>query len=154
ADAVVDYRATDFVAEVDAVTGGRGVDLVFDGVGLPDQSLRCLAYGGRYRIIGFSGGIEAEEQPFVTPRTLCFGNFSVGGVLLAYTSHPEAARRATGFNITPRATGEEVHARLTGLVAAGRVRPVVGATVGCEDLPAALEAMEERRTIGRTVVRW
>jgi NADPH:quinone reductase len=154
ADAVVDYRATDFVAEVDAVTGGRGVDLVFDGVGLPDQSLRCLAYGGRYRIIGFSGGIEAEEQPFVTPRTLCFGNFSVGGVLLAYTSHPEAARRATGFNIAPRATGEKVHARLTGLLAAGRVHPVVGATVGCGQLPAALEAMEERRTVGRTVVRW
>ena len=154
ADVVVDYRATDFVAEVDAATGGRGVDLVFDGVGLPAQSLRCLAYGGRYRIIGFAGGIEAEEQPFVTPRTLCFGNFSVGGVLLAYTSHPDAARRASGFNITPRAVGDEVHARLIDLLGAGRIHPVVGATVGYRDLPAALEAMEERRTVGRTVVRW
>ena len=154
ADVVVDYRATDFVAEVDAATGGRGVDLVFDGVGLPEPSLRCLAYGGRYRVIGFSGGIEAEEQPFVTPRTLCFGNFSVGGVLLAYTSHPEAARRATGFNVTPRAVGEGIHARLTDLIGSGRIRPVVGATVECEELPAALEAMEERRTVGRTVVRW
>ena len=154
ADVVVDYRADDFVAGVEAATEGRGVDLVFDGVGLPDQSLRCLAYGGRYRIIGFSGGIEAEEQPFVTPRALCFGNFSVGGVLLAYTSHPEVARRATGFNITPRAVGEELHAGLIDLLGSGRIRPVVGATVGCEELPAALQAMEERRTVGRTVVRW
>ncbi|HET6811046.1 MAG TPA: NADPH:quinone oxidoreductase family protein [Acidimicrobiales bacterium] len=154
ADVVIDYRATDFVAGVDAATDGRGVDLVFDGVGLTEPSLRCLAYGGRYRIIGFSGGIEAEEEPVVTPRTLCFGNFSVGGVLLAYTSHPHAARRATGFNITPRAVGEEVHAHLTDLLTSGRIRPVVGATVGWEELPGALQAMEERRTVGRTVVRW
>lgn len=154
AGVVIDYRATDFVAEVDASTEGRGVDLVFDGVGLAEPSLRCLAYGGRYRIIGFSGGIEAEEEPVVTPRTLCFGNFSVGGVLLAYTSHPQAARRATGFNVTPRAVGDEVHAHLIHLLTSGHIRPVVGATVGCEELPAALEAMEERRTVGRTVVRW
>lgn len=154
ADVVVDYRAGPFSEEVNAATDGRGVDLVFDGVGLPDESLRCLAYGGRYRIIGFSGGIEAEEQPLVTPRTLCFGNFSVGGVLLAYTSHPLAARRASGFNVTPRQVGEELHSRLLALLAAGRIRPVVGATVDCTELPAALDAMEERRTVGRTVVLW
>ena len=152
AEVAVDYRSEDFVAAVDDATGGRGVDLVFDGVGLPDESLRCLAYNGRYRIIGFSGGIEAEEEPFVTPRTLCFGNFSVGGVLLSYTSHPTAARRATGFNVTPRQVGLEVHDHLLELLDAGRIRPVVGATVPFEELPAALEEMEARRTVGRTVV--
>ena len=152
ADVAVDYRAADFVAEVDAVTSGRGVDLVFDGVGLPEASLRCLAYGGRYRIIGFSSGIEAEEVPFVTPRTLCFGNFSVGGVLLAYTSDPAAARRATGFNLTPRWVGDRIHDRLTELLAKGDIRPVVGATVPFTALPRALDEMEQRRTVGRTVV--
>ena len=37
------------------------------------------------------------------------------------------------------------------MVQAGRVRAVVGQTVGFEDLPAALEAMANRATVGRTV---
>ena len=39
------------------------------------------------------------------------------------------------------------------LVASGAVRPVVGLDVPFEELPAALDAMEQRRTVGRIVVR-
>jgi NADPH2:quinone reductase len=150
----IDYRSVDFVEAVLDATGGKGADLVFDGVGgeVAERSLRCLAYNGRYLIIGFSGGIEAEERASVTPRTLCFGNISVGGVLLSYSSDPLAARRRSGFNITPRAVGERVQSRLVELLEAGRIHPVIGRTVPFDELPAALDEMEDRQTMGRTVI--
>jgi NADPH:quinone reductase len=154
ADVAIDYRATDFVDVVNEVTKGRGVDLVFDGVGgdVGRRSLRCVAMGGLYLIVGFASGIEAEEIATVTPRTLCFGNFSVGGVMLSYTSHPDAARAASGFNIMARRVGEDLHDRLVQQLRAGEIAPVIGGVVPFDDLPAALDRMEERATIGRIVV--
>ncbi len=150
----IDYRDVDFVEAVREATNGMGVDLVFDGVGgeVGERSLRCVAHNGLYLIVGFASGIEAEEIATVTPRTLCFGNFSTGGVMLSYTSHPAAARAASGFNITSRRTGEELHTRLVGLLDEGAIAPVVGDIVAFAELPAALERMEQRDTIGRIVV--
>lgn len=154
ASVVVDHTTEDFVAVVEEATDGRGVDLVFDGVGgdVGERSLRCVAFGGTYMTVGFAAGIEAEELPWVTPRQLCFGNLSVGGVMLSYTSFPEAARSGTGFNIVPRSVGEEIHRRLTDLLDEGRIAPVVSAVVPFAALPMALDAMEDRRTTGRVVV--
>ena len=155
ADVVIDYRSDDFVGAVDVVTDGAGVDVVFDGVGgeVGDRSLDCLARNGRYLIVGFASGIEAEEIATVTPRRLCFGNYSVSGVLLSYTSDPIAVRRATGFNVTPRSVGDAVHARLNELIDAGAIRPMIGREVDFAELPEALDAMEDRATMGRVVIR-
>ena len=73
-------------------------------------------------------------------------------MILAYTSDPAAIKRATGWNFVPRAVGEEIHAQLLELLDADRIRPVVGSTVSFAELPEALEALEQRRTMGRTVV--
>jgi NADPH:quinone reductase len=155
ADVIVDYRSDDFVRAVDDATAGAGVNVVFDGVGgdVGDRSLDCLARNGRYLVVGFASGIEAEEIATVTPRRLCFGNYSVNGVLLSYTADPLTVRRATGFNVTPRAVGDAVQARLVELLEAGEIHPVIGREVDFADLPAALDAMEDRATIGRVVVR-
>jgi NADPH:quinone reductase len=152
ADVAIDYRAGDFVDAVNDATDGRGVDAVFDGVGLLDPSIRSLARKGRYLMIGFAGGIEAEDQTGIVPRPLLFAQADVVGVLLSYTSHPEQARAATGFNITPRAVGDEVHTRLIELLDAGSIHPVIGDRVPFEELPKALDAMENRETVGRVIV--
>src|SRR5262245_54860500 len=57
ADHAIDYRSG-FVDQVKAFTGGRGVDVVYDPIGdkVADESLRCLAWGGRLLILGFLGG--------------------------------------------------------------------------------------------------
>jgi NADPH2:quinone reductase len=156
ADVAVDYRSTDFVDAINDATGGRGVDVVFDGVGGPtfSQSTRSLARNGRHLMIGFAGGIDAEDQAGIVPRPLLFGNVAVVGVLLAYTSHPDQARAATGFNITPRPVGDDVHERLIELLDKGAIHPVIGARVPVEELPNALDAMEKRETVGRVVVEW
>jgi NADPH2:quinone reductase len=153
ADLVVDYRAGDFVDAVLDATGGEGVDAVFDSVGgdVMERSWRCIARNGRHLVLGFSGGIEAEDTG-ITLRPILFGNFSLVGVLFAYSAAPVQAKRFNGVNVVPRSVGDEVHARLAGLLEAGRIKPVVGQTVTFADLPQALERMEARKTIGRTVI--
>lgn len=158
---VINYRAADFVEAALEITGGKGVDACFDGVGgdVLLQSLRCLARGGRHLMIGFASGIEAEDVPMVTGRMLCFGNFDVLGVILAYTP-PEIAGRIAGasgmsvprFNPPTTDIAQSVQEHLLSLLAAGKIRPVIGGEVAFEDLPEALEAMETRRTSGRIVL--
>ena len=154
AHVAIDYRADDFVTKVLDATDGVGADLVFDGVGgdTTVRSLRCMARNGRLMIIGFASAIEAEDEPTVTPRSLCFGNVSIGGVLLSYRIDPTIAKRAAGFNVVPRSVGDEIQRSLEALLAAGKIRPVIGKTVSFAEVPTALDDMEDRKTVGRTVV--
>ena len=154
AHVAIDYRTDDFVAKVLEATDGIGVDLVFDGVGgdTTVRSLQCMARNGRLMMIGFASAIAAEDEPTVTPRSLCFGNVSIGGVLLSYRTDPTIAKRAAGFNVVPRQVGDEIQRSLETLLAEGKIRPVIGRTVSFAEVPAALDDMEDRKTIGRTVV--
>lgn len=154
ADVAVDHTAVDVLEAVNEVTGGRGVDIVFDVVGgdtFP-TSIRCLARNGRHLMIGFSAGIETEDKAVIVPRTLMFGNVSVLGVLLGYSSDPAAVRTASGYNLVPRAVGETIHAAIDDLLEGGQIRPVIGKRVPFDDLPAALDEMDRRETVGRTIV--
>src|SRR3984957_13924010 len=57
ADYAIDYRSG-FIDPVRKLTGGRGVDIVYDPIGdkVGEDSLRCLAWRGRLLILGFLGG--------------------------------------------------------------------------------------------------
>jgi NADPH:quinone reductase len=151
----VDYRNDDVVAAVLDATGGRGVDLVCDLVGgaTTVATFPCVALGGRHVMAGFSGGIEAEDEG-IAPRPILFGNFDLCGVMLSYRSDPAAVKRASGFNLFSRVDGEHVHAHLVELLDAGRIRTVVGRTAPWTELPAELERLASRATVGRTVLDW
>ncbi len=117
------------------------------------QTFKCMAFNGRHILAGFASGIEQEDEGLV-PRPVLFGNFSLVGVCHAYVDDPVTFKSLTGgFNFPSHRDGEKLHAELLALFAAGKVRAVVGQEVAFAELPAALQAMEERRTIGRTVVR-
>lgn len=160
ADVVIDYRTTDFPAAVLEATSGRGVDATFDGVGgeVMMQSLRCLAAGGRHLVVGFASGIEAEEVPMVNGRAMCFGNYDLVGVILAYrdpawgTGELPVPVPVPRFNAPTTETGARIQANLLELLAAGKIKPIVGGRVPFEQLPQALDDMESRATIGRIVV--
>jgi NADPH2:quinone reductase len=155
ADVAIDYHTEDFAEVVLAETGGRGADVVFDTVGGPvtERSWRCIALHGRHLIAGFSGGIEGEDEKWMTLRPLVFGNFDLMGVIMAYVEDPREVKRATGWNFLPLSTARAMHERLLGLHAAGEIRAVVGRTIGFEEIPDGLEALAQRRVLGRTVVR-
>jgi NADPH2:quinone reductase len=154
ADVAIDTSATDFVAGALEATGGRGVDVAFDTIGgeITTRTFSCMAFGGRHVLAGFASGIEAEDEGMV-PRPILFGNFSLVGVCLAYVDDPLAVKQAVGSNFMSRADAEALHATILDLIATGSVRPIVGLDVPFEELPAALDAMERRQTVGRIVVR-
>ncbi len=95
----------------------------------------------------------------VSGRALCFGNFDIVGVILAYVD-PAWAPHVTGFVPVPvprfnpptTAVGGRVQAHLLELLSRGAIRPIVGRTVPFEGLAQALDDMESRVTVGRTVV--
>ena len=154
AELAINYRDTDFADAVLDATDGRGVDVAFDAVSgdVTLKTFRCMAFNGRHILAGFASGIEQEDEGLV-PRPVLFGNFSLVGVCHAYVDDPVVFKRLSGFNFPSHLDGEQLHAELLELFAAGTLRAIVGQEVPFLDLPAALEAIEQRRTVGRTVVR-
>jgi NADPH2:quinone reductase len=152
---VVDHQRENFAEVALAETDGRGVDVAFDSVGgdTTVRTFRCMAFNGRHLLVGFASGIEQEDEGIV-PRPVLFGNFSLVGVCHAYIDDPIAFKELTGgFNFPAHRDGVALHSRLLALLGRGEIRPVVDREVGFADLPAALEAMAGRETIGRVVVR-
>ncbi len=157
ASRVINYESEDFLPIVLDETAGRGVDVVFDNVGeaVLEKSIKAIAYDGRYVMNGFASDKSHADQKLIVPRSLATGNFKLCGVLLAYADDATAPvfKRAMGWNFVPRAVGQKLHEQIVELVVAQKIAPVVGREVDFEALPAAMEAMANRQTVGRTVVR-
>jgi len=148
----IDHTSADLFDEVNARTDLRGVDVAVDLVG-GDQTetvWTCMAREGRYLPVGFND----DPQSGLTGRPLrkvSMGNFSILGVILGYGELPVDFRRF-GLNMFGAEVGREVHAALLELVSAQSVRPVVRRTITMDQVAAALDDHEQRRTMGRTVV--
>ena len=91
ADAVVDYREEGLSARVKELTGGAGVDVVFDPVGGTDfrEYLRCLAWNGRYLVVGFAAG----DIPSIGLNLILLKSVSIVGV--AYGASRASTRPPT-----------------------------------------------------------
>ena len=153
ADHAVNYRDGDFVAYVDDVTNGRGVDIAFDSVGgqVTIDTYRTMAFNGRHLIVGYAADITLEEQP-VNLQPSIYGNFDLVGVCFALVDDPRLTH-SLGMNFLTRADGIRMWGNILRLVQQGRIRPVVGRQIGFAEVPAMLEAIERRQSMGRTVVR-
>jgi NADPH2:quinone reductase len=156
ADVAINYNTADFAEVVLTETGNRGVDVVFDNVGeaVMEKSLQCTAYNGRYLMMGFASNKVVADEPFIVPRRIALGNLKLCGVLLAYQP-PETAemiKTAMGWNFATAELGVKIMRAIVELVLAEKIKPVVGETIGFEAIPEKIEAMANRRTMGRTVV--
>jgi NADPH2:quinone reductase len=132
------YRERDFVTEVQALTKGRGVDLVVDSVGgdTLQKSLLCLAYRGRC----ISVGNVSRGDMRVDPQPLSAGNRSLTGVFLGAEALFQPAR---------------VRAMLDGIlrdVASGALRVIVDRTYPLAEAAAAHAYIESRAAFGRVVL--
>ncbi len=157
ADVVIDYSTEDFREIVMEATGNRGVDVVFDNVGeaVMDASMHCLAYNGRYLMMGFASDKTHADEKLIVPRRVSTGNFMLCGVLLAYTDPAVAPlmKKGMGWNFATRDLGQRIQDEIVELVRSERVRAVVGRVVGFEEIPEAITAMAKRETVGRTIVK-
>jgi NADPH:quinone reductase-like Zn-dependent oxidoreductase len=76
-DLVIRYNEPEWEKKVLKATGGKGVDVVFDTVGLVEKSLRCLRYGGRIVVAGFAG-LEGNMEKLAMNRILLKGTVVLG----------------------------------------------------------------------------
>ena len=122
------------------LTGGRGVDVVLDVVGgdVFIDSLRVLAPQGRLLVVGFAAG---QGIPEVKVNRLLLNNVDVRGVGWGAYAMVRPGLHA-GAVARPRAADGR-----------RRVKPPIGATYPLEDFGQALVDMDERRTLGKSVVR-
>ena len=122
------------------LTGGVGVDIVMDVVGgdVFTDSLRVLAPQGRLLVVGFAAG---QGIPEVKVNRLLLNNIDVRGV-----GWGAYAMMRPGFM-------EQQWAELVPMMEAGTIRPPVGATYDIEDFGRALLDLDQRRTLGKGVVR-
>jgi NADPH2:quinone reductase len=157
AHVAIDYREQDFAPIVLEETGNRGVDVVFDNVGeaVMEKSFKCIAYNGRYLMMGFASDKTRVDEKFIVPRQLSAGNFKLCGVLLAYApdSIAQMLKKSVGWNFASDALGDRITREIVELVLARQIKPVIGRVVEFDQLPAAIEAMASRQTVGRTIVK-
>ena len=130
----------DFRDRAKELTNGRGVDVVLDVVGGDafTDSLRCLAEKGRVLVVGFAAG---QGIPQVKVNRLLLGNTDVRGV--GWGAYAMAR---------PGYMQKQWH-RLMPMIESGVVKPPIGATYDLADFGRALVDMDERRTLGKSVVR-
>jgi len=137
ADHVVLYGREPFRDAVKRITDGRGVDVVFDPVGgeIFEDSLRCIAWGARLLVIGFTGGIGVARTNLVLIK-----GASVLGVRAG-----EAVRKDPALGVARQQA-------LTRLAEERRISPNISHRLPLEDYAAAMRLLMERRAIGRVVL--
>lgn len=157
ADVAINYLASNFADIVLDETENRGVDVVFDNVGeaVMADSMKSIAYDGRYLMMGFASDKSRADEKFLVPRSICAGNFKMCGVMLAYASDAvrPTMKRGIGFNFVPEESGRQMMREINELVLAKRVKPVIGRVVDFEEVPGAIEDLCGRKTVGRTIVK-
>ncbi len=137
ADHLVLYGREPFRDAVKRITEGRGADVVFDPVGgaIFEESVRCIAWGARLLVIGFTGGIGLART-----NLLLIKGASVLGVRAG-----EAVRRNP-------ALGEMRLKALLEWAEAGRIRPNISHRLPLEDYAKAMRLLIDRKAIGRVAL--
>ncbi len=137
ADHAIDYQAG-FRDKVIELTAGRGVDIVYDPVNGPtfEESLRCLAWGGRILILGFLGGAPALARTnYLLIKGIEAIGVRIGGLSEA---HPEVA----AANIKT----------LVELAGQGKLKPRIWRRLPLEAAAEAIQALIDRKVIGKAVL--
>lgn len=135
---VIRYTEADVLAEVRRLTDGRGVDVVYDGVGRStfDAGLDCLVPRGMMVLFGASSGPVAPVDPQTLNRK--------GSLFL---TRPSLAHHV--------ATREELLSRadsVLGQVASGALDVRVGGRYPLEEASRAHDDLEGRRTTGKLLI--
>jgi NADPH2:quinone reductase len=138
ADELINYSSDDMRARIKEITGGAGVDVVYDPVGgdLSEQALRSTAWNGRFLVIGFAAGTIPE----IPLNLMLLKGVSVVGVFWGSWSGRDPAASMQNF-------GE-----LFAMVGEGKLHPRVTDVYPLEEYEEAFKALTGRRATGKVVL--
>ena len=135
---VINYSTEDFVARVKAITGGKGVKVVYDSVGKDtwDKSLDCLAPLGLMASFGNASGVVPPFAP---------------GILGAKGSI-YVTRQTLFSHITSRASTQAMADDLFAVVSSGQVKIRIDQRYPLADVQQAHRDLEARKTTGCSIL--
>ena len=138
ADHVVVYGQEDFAAVAKRMTGGRGVDVVYDAVGLDTYvgSMNALRPRGMLVLYGEASGLV---PPLDVRQLLTAGAVYLTRTGLSYYAATEAERRQRGDDVLR-------------WLSEGKLKPRIDSTFSLEDVAQAHRAIESRSTIGKILL--
>jgi NADPH2:quinone reductase len=139
ADYLIDYTAENLRERLKAITGGKGVDVLYDPVGgdLAEPALRSMGWGGRYLVIGFAAG----EIPKIPLNLLLLKGCDMRGVFWGAFCKREPARQAQQM------------AQLLEWAASGVISAHVDASFPLEETAKALRLIADRKARGKIIVK-
>jgi NADPH2:quinone reductase len=134
----INYSTESLRDRAKELTGGKGVDVVFDPVGsdLLEPALRAAAWRGRVLVIGFAGG----AIPKIPANLVLLKGCSLVGVFWGAFRQYEPKVEAANFQ------------RLFDWHERGELRPLIGAVRPLAEAPAALRALADRTAVGKIVL--
>ncbi len=138
ADEVLNYATTDLKSGLRALTGGNGVDVVYDCVGgdASEAALRAMAWQGRFLVVGFASG----EIPKIALNLLLLRGAEAIGVFW-------------GESVKRDPSGHRVNMwRVLGWIAEGKLHPRVHATYPLEQIREAIGVLDRREAVGKVVL--
>ena len=127
-----------FRQEVKDLTEGKGADVIYDPVGgdVFDESIRCINWGGRILVVGFTSG-RIPTAPVNMPL---IKGFSIVGV------------RAGEFGRRDPVKGKENIEAVKKLADEGKLKPHICKTFKLEEAKEAIHFLSERKLVGKVAV--
>jgi NADPH2:quinone reductase len=139
ADEGINYATDDLKEALRRLSGGKGVDVIYDPVGGPyaEPALRSIAWGGRFLVIGFAAG----EIPKIPLNLALLKGCDIVGVFW-------------GAFIERDPKGHQANmAALVRWAAAGKISAHVHDVYPLAETPAALTAIADRKVMGKVILR-
>ena len=138
ADQTINYTTDDLRDRIKEITGGKGVDVVYDPVGdkFAEPAIRSLSWRGRYLVVGFAGG----DIPKIPLNLALLKGASIVGVFWGLFTQKEPAMALKNTQ------------DIAGWLVQGRLAPHIHKLYPLEEAPQALAQMLDRQIIGKAVV--
>ncbi|MFV0887166.1 NADPH:quinone oxidoreductase family protein [Metapseudomonas otitidis] len=138
ADLLINYSTSSLKEKVKELTGGQGADVIYDPVGgdLFDEAIRSIAWNGRLLVVGFASG----RIPELPVNLALLKGAAVVGVFWGSFVQRQPQDNLANFQ------------QLFAWHAEGKLKPLVSQTFPLERAAEAINALGQRKAVGKVVV--
>lgn len=138
ADVLINYSEGSLKEKLKEITGGQGVDVIYDPVGgdLFEEAFRSIAWNGRMLVVGFASG----TIPSLPANLTLLKGASLVGVFWGSFAQRQPQDNAANFQ------------QLFAWFAEGKIKPLVSQTYPLEKAADAINHLGQRKAVGKVVV--